>query len=146
ARDPVAGAPARPLARPHCRPGRRRRARAGARAARRSQGDLMAILVFIEQRDGKVRPVAREALGEAVRLAAALGGPVVGVCAAAADPGLAALGAAGATELLLATHETFQHYAASGYARAVVAAVEKVKPSVVLFSASAIGRDLAPRV
>lgn len=106
----------------------------------------MAILVFIEQRDGRVRSVAREALGEAVRLAASLGGPVVGVCAAAADPGLAALGEAGAGETLLATHDAFRHYEPSGYARAVVAAVERVKPSVVLFSASAMGRDLAPRV
>src|SRR5436190_4955732 len=106
----------------------------------------MAILVFIEQKGGLVRTVAREALGEAVRLAATLGGPVVGVCAAAADPGLAALGEAGASELLLATHASFGHYEPAGYARAVAAAVEKVKPAVVLFSASAMGRDLAPRV
>jgi electron transfer flavoprotein alpha subunit len=106
----------------------------------------MAILVFIEQRDGRVRSVAREALGEAVRLAATLGGPVVGVCAAAADPGLAALGEAGASEILLATHEAFRYYEPAGYARAVVAAVGRVKPSVVLFPASSMGRDLAPRV
>ncbi len=52
----------------------------------------MAILVFIEQREGRLRSVAREALGAA----ATLGGPVIGVCAAAADPGLASLGEAGA--------------------------------------------------
>jgi electron transfer flavoprotein alpha subunit len=106
----------------------------------------MAILVFIEHRDGKVRAVSREALGEATRLAAALGGPVVGVCAADADPGLAALGEAGASEVLLASHEAFRSYEPAGYARAVAAAVEKVKPAVVLFSASSQGRDLAPRV
>jgi len=106
----------------------------------------MAILVFIEQRGGRLRGVAREVLGEAVRLAGTLGGPVVGVCAAASDPGLAALGEAGATETLLATHEAFARYEPAGYAAAVVAAVERVKPSVVLFAASAMGRDLAPRV
>jgi len=106
----------------------------------------VAILVFIEQRDGKVRAVSREALGEAVRLSGALGGPVIGVCAAAADPGLAALGEAGASEILLATHEAFGRYEPAGVVRAVVAAVEKVKPAVVLFPASSIGRDLAPRV
>jgi electron transfer flavoprotein alpha subunit len=106
----------------------------------------MAILVFIEQRGGRVRSVAREALGEAVRLAAELGGPVVGVCAAASDPGLAALREAGASETLLAAHDAFAHYEPSGYAAAVVAAVERVKPSLVLFSASSMGRDLAPRV
>jgi electron transfer flavoprotein alpha subunit len=106
----------------------------------------MAILLFIEQRDGRVRAVSREALGEAVRLAASLGGPVVGVCPAPSDPGLAALGEAGASEILLATHEAFRHYEPAGYARAVAAAIERVKPAVVLFPASAIGRDLAPRV
>ena len=106
----------------------------------------MAILVFVEQREGQVRSVAREALGEASRLAATLGGPVVGVCAAASDPGLAALGAAGASEVLLATHESFARYEPTGYVAAVAAAVEKVRPQLVLFSGSSMGRDLAPRV
>ena len=106
----------------------------------------MAILVFIEQRDGKVRPVSREALGAATRLAAELGGPVVGVCAAPADPGLAALGEAGAERVLLATNDAFKFYDAAGYTAAVVAAVEQVKPAAVLFPASAMGKDLAPRV
>jgi electron transfer flavoprotein alpha subunit len=77
----------------------------------------MSILAFIEQRSGQVRPVSREVLGEATRLAEKLGGPVVGVCAAAADPGLAALGDAGAARVLLARHEAFAQYDAAGYAR-----------------------------
>jgi electron transfer flavoprotein alpha subunit len=71
---------------------------------------------------------------------------VVGVCAAASDPGLAALGAAGAEQVLLATHESFARYEPAGYAAAIVAAVEQVKPAVVLLAASSMGRDLAPRV
>jgi electron transfer flavoprotein alpha subunit len=106
----------------------------------------MSILVFIEQRDGKVRSVSREALGEASRLAASLGGPVVGVCCAAADPGLAALGEAGADKVLLAANEAFAKYDGAGYAAAVAAAVKAVGPAAVLFPASAMGRDLAPRV
>jgi electron transfer flavoprotein alpha subunit len=106
----------------------------------------VSILVFIEQRDGHVRPVSREALGAATRLAGPLGGPVVGVCCAAADPGLAVLGEAGAEKVLLATHGEFGHYDAAGYAAAVVAAVKAAAPSVVLFPASSMGKDLAPRV
>ncbi len=106
----------------------------------------MSILVVLEQRDGHVRPVSREALGEASRLAASLGGPVVGVCCAVADPGLAALGEAGADKVLLATHEAFARYDAAGFATAVAAAVTAVAPALVLFPASAMGRDLAPRV
>ena len=106
----------------------------------------MSVLVFIEQRDGKVRSVSREALGAAIALAGTLGGEVVGVCPAAADPGLAGLGDAGADRVLLATHPAFARYDAAGYASAVVLAVESVKPKLVLFPASAMGRDLAPRV
>jgi len=106
----------------------------------------VSILVVLEQRGGAIRPVSREALGEASRLAASLGGPVVGVCCAASDPGVAALGEAGAEQVLLATHAAFGVYDAAGYAAAVAAAIAKVKPALVLFSASAIGRDLAPRV
>jgi electron transfer flavoprotein alpha subunit len=106
----------------------------------------VSILVFIEQRDGQLRSVAREALGEAVRLAGALGGPVVGVCPAASDPGLASLGEAGAERVLLATHPRFARYDADGYAAAVTAAVAAVQPAAVLFPGSAMGRDLAPRV
>jgi electron transfer flavoprotein alpha subunit len=106
----------------------------------------MSILVVLEQREGHVRPVSHEALGEASRLAASLGGPVIGVCCAAADPGLTSLGEAGAERVLLATHPAFAQYDAAGCAAAVTAAVKAVSPSLVLFSASAIGRDLAPRV
>ncbi|MEO5989120.1 MAG: electron transfer flavoprotein subunit alpha/FixB family protein [Candidatus Eisenbacteria bacterium] len=106
----------------------------------------MSILVFIEQRGGQVRPVSREALGEATRLAASMGGPVVGVCCADSDSGLASLGEAGADQVLFAQHEAFGTYDGAGYAVAVAEAVRKVSPKAVLFAASAMGKDLAPRV
>jgi electron transfer flavoprotein alpha subunit len=106
----------------------------------------MSVLVFIEQRDGRVRPVSREVLGEATRLAATLGGPVVGVCAAASDPDLAALGEAGAERVLLASNARFASYDGEGYAAAVEAAVRAVQPRAVLFAGSSMGKDLAPRV
>jgi electron transfer flavoprotein alpha subunit len=106
----------------------------------------VSVLVFIEQRDGRIRPVSREVLGEAVRLAPAWGGEVVGVCAAPEDPGLASLGEAGASRALLAAHPAFARYDAEGTAAAIARAVEQVTPGVVLFAASSMGRDLAPRV
>jgi electron transfer flavoprotein alpha subunit len=106
----------------------------------------VSVLVFIEQRSGQIRPVALESLGEASRLAGTLGGEVVGVCPAKSDPGLAALGAAGADRVLLVAHESFGFYDASGYTRAVLQAAARVQPQVILFPASAMGKDLAPRV
>ena len=106
----------------------------------------MSVLVFVEQRDGGVRPVAREALGEAKRLAGALGGPVTAVACAPSDAGLASLGEAGAERVLLAKHDAFAHYDGAGQALAIAAAVKAVSPKLVLFGASAAGKDLAPRV
>jgi electron transfer flavoprotein alpha subunit len=106
----------------------------------------VSILVFLEQRDGQIRSVSREALGEATRLAASLGGPVTGVCCASSDPGLGSLGDAGADKVLLAKHEAFAHYDGGGFAAAVAAAVAAVQAKVVLFPASSLGKDLAARV
>ncbi len=106
----------------------------------------MSILVFLEQRDGQLRTVSREALGEATRLAASLGGPVVGVCCASEDPGLAALGDAGADKVLFAKHDAFASDDAAGFAAAVATAVAAVQAKVVLFPASSIGKDVASRV
>ena len=106
----------------------------------------MSILVFVEQRDAQVRPVAREALGEAARQASAIGGPIVGVCCAASDPGLAALGESGAERVLFARHEAFAVYDGAGYAQAVAAAARATNAKLVIFGASSMGKDLAPRV
>ncbi len=106
----------------------------------------MSILVYIEQRDGHVRPVAREAVGEATRLAAALGGTVTAVHCGASDEGLASLGEAGAANVLSAKHEAFTRYDGAGYAVAVAAAARETGAKVVLFGASSLGKDLAPRV
>jgi len=106
----------------------------------------MSILVYIEQRDDHVRPVAREALGEAKRLSAVLGGPVTAVYCGASDTGLAALGEAGADKVLFARHDAFARFDGAGYAVAVAAAAKAVTPKLVLFAASALGKDLAPRV
>ena len=106
----------------------------------------MSILVVAEQREGRLRGTSREALGEATRLAQALGGPIVCVLPASSDPGAAALGEAGADRVLLVLHPEFARYAPDGYAAAVAEAVKSVQPGIVLFGATAMGKDLAPRV
>ena len=106
----------------------------------------MSILVYAELRDGAVRSVTREALGEAKRLAAVLGGPVTVVACATSDAGLAALGEHGADAVRLAQHAAFARYDSAGHAAAVVAAAKAVNAKLVIISASATGKDLAPRV
>ncbi|TMQ49566.1 MAG: electron transfer flavoprotein subunit alpha/FixB family protein, partial [Candidatus Eisenbacteria bacterium] len=106
----------------------------------------MSILVFVEQRGGRIRSVSNEALGLASRLKGALGGEVVAILPCASDPGAGSLGAAGADKVRLAAHPGLGSYDPAGYTRAVVAAAEELEPALILFPASSLGKDLAPRV
>lgn len=107
---------------------------------------MTGILVCVEQRNGEIRKASLQALSEATRLA---GGdlPVAAVLIGDGVSGLAAgLGAYGASKVFVADDANLKLYSAEGYAEAVVKAVESSEPSAVFFSATAMGRDLAPRV
>ncbi|HVP38052.1 MAG TPA: electron transfer flavoprotein subunit alpha/FixB family protein [Candidatus Saccharimonadales bacterium] len=107
----------------------------------------MAILVFIEARDGAIRRVSLEVLGAARSVAAGLGGaPVVAVLPGHQVREVAALGPAGADRVLVYDAPHFRGYTPDGYAAAVAEAAGKVAATAVLFPASAMGKDLAPRV
>lgn len=107
---------------------------------------MAGILVCIEQRDNEIRKASLQALSEAKRLA---GGemPVAAVLIGAdVTPMAAGLGAYGASKVFVADDANLRLYSAEGYAQSVAAAVERFEPSAVFFSATAMGRDLAPRV
>jgi electron transfer flavoprotein alpha subunit len=109
----------------------------------------MSILVVLEQREGELKKSSFEAVAEAKRLVGAgFGGDVVAVlpCGPGAEAGASAAGAYGASQVLAAVRPSFARYAPEGYAAAVVAAAQKTGAVAVLFSATAMGRDLAPRV
>jgi len=107
----------------------------------------MSVLVFVEQRAGSLRATSLEALSAARRLVdSGLGGDVVAVCPAASLDAPESLGANGADRVVMALHEGFGTYQPDGYAQAVVGAQEKVRARVILLAASALGKDLAPRV
>jgi electron transfer flavoprotein alpha subunit len=104
------------------------------------------ILVFIEQRDGEIKKPSLQALSEARRQAA---GPGWDVCAVIAGAGIAGdaagLGAHGAGKVYVADDPSLGLYSAEGYAAVVRAAVDQCQPTAIFFSATAMGRDLAPR-
>src|SRR5438552_15906152 len=107
----------------------------------------MSILVYIEARDHKIRRISHETLGAARRLSAELGNaPVVGVLPGHQVEDAASLGPAGCDRLLVCDAAHLGAYTPDGYAAAVAAAAQSVKPEVVLVGASALGQDLAPRV
>ncbi len=137
------------------RPDDRRDARGGGprarpAAARRGQGHLRRspmIVTYIEIREGKIKKSSLEALGEASRRAAELGLPAAAVVVGAGLDGLASeLAAAGAAKVFLLDNPGLAAYAAPAYAAVLADWVKAAAPAAVFFPATAMGKDLAPRL
>lgn len=105
------------------------------------------ILVFIEQRDNEVQKVSMELLGKGRELADTLG---VKVTAAVLGYGIENLSdsliAHGADRVVMVDHELLKLYVTEPYTKALYSVVQEEKPEIVLFGATSIGRDLAPKV
>lgn len=105
------------------------------------------VVVFVEIRDGKIRKSSLEAVSEARRVAAQLGGAASAVLVGERVQTLAPqVGAFGASTVYAAEHASLKLYAPEAYAQAVVAAVRKSDAGFVFVAATALGKDLAPTV
>ena len=105
------------------------------------------VLVVAEQRHGEIQNVAFELLGKARELADVRGHQVIAVLAGyGVGGGAAALISHGADRVVVVDHAVLEHFTTEPYTKAVVAAIRAERPEIVLFGATAIGRDLAPRV
>ena len=105
------------------------------------------IYVVVEQVDGVVQKVGIELIGIASKLAADLGQEVVAVLLGKEVKGLAEnLIHHGANKVICVEDTILEHYATEPYTKALNAIVEAKKPEIVLYGATSIGRDLAPRV
>ncbi|MCX6125809.1 MAG: electron transfer flavoprotein subunit alpha/FixB family protein [Proteobacteria bacterium] len=106
----------------------------------------MKVLVFIEQRDGKMKSSAFEAMTVGVKLA---GSPanLAAVIVGAGSAGMASqLAGWGADTVYTADHADLALYNVMTYASGVEAAIKAFTPNVVLGVASPMGRDLFPRL
>lgn len=105
------------------------------------------IYVIIEQLDGIIKRVSLELIGEANRLSKKLGEKVIAVLLGSDIEDKAELLIKyGADEVLVIDDPILEPYMTSPYTKAVSSIIEKRQPRVVLFPATSIGRDLAPRV
>ncbi|MDO8518767.1 MAG: electron transfer flavoprotein subunit alpha/FixB family protein [Deltaproteobacteria bacterium] len=105
------------------------------------------ILIFAEHQDGKVKKVSLELASKATELAKESGGKVtallIGGDAGALAPQLAPYGV---SQVAAVAGPAFEKYNTIAYARAVSDAVAKLNPSILLGTASSMGRDLFPRI
>lgn len=111
------------------------------------KSDFKDVYVFIEQREGKVQNVALELLGKARDLADALGEKVVGILLGSniTDQPQTCI-AHGADKVIVVDDPALEVYTTEPYAQAIDKIIADRKPSIVLFGATTIGRDLGPRL
>ncbi|HNW58627.1 MAG TPA: electron transfer flavoprotein subunit alpha/FixB family protein [bacterium] len=106
------------------------------------------VLAVTEMQDGRLRKTSREVVSQARQIADAMGAEVTALMMtgpANAEEG-ASLGSCGASQVLLARATLLENYHGELYRQAVLAAIAQTDATVVLFPATSMGRDLAPRV
>ena len=104
------------------------------------------VWVFCEQRQGVMMPTTFELISEGRKLADELGVELCGILLGDNVDGIAAeLGEYGADKVYVYNSPLLKDFTTDAYTKVIVEAVEEIKPEVLLFGASNIGRDLAPR-
>lgn len=115
-----------------------------------AQPDLTAyrgVLVFAEQRDGRLQPVVPELIGKALELAGKVGQEVAVVLAGHDIAGLThELRHYGCQRVIAYDHPELRQFRTQLYADVLTDAIELLKPGVVLIGATPAGRSLAPRI
>jgi len=105
------------------------------------------VYVFAQQVDNKIDNIAYELIGKGKDLAADLGTTVTAVLVGYEVKDLAnKLAEYGADKVIVIDDPELKEYRTEPYAHALTSVIEKYKPDVFLIGATAIGRDLGPRV
>lgn len=105
------------------------------------------VWVFAEQQDGVLNEVALELCGKARELADELGVKAGAVLAGHDVAPLARrLIAHGVDRVYVSEHPKLLHFQTASYAKVLVELIKKHEPQIVLYGATHVGRDLAPRV
>ncbi|MHC4272222.1 MAG: electron transfer flavoprotein subunit alpha/FixB family protein [Planctomycetota bacterium] len=105
------------------------------------------VLVFLEQREGKVHPASLQMFTAARELAPSGGGAIHAVIVGENGKPAADIAARHGAELVYVVADPeLRLYGAMTYSRAVCAAIEQDGPDLVLMATTSLTRDLAPRV
>ena len=106
----------------------------------------MNILVLTEQRDGKVKKASYEAIRAAKSVAGELNANVTAVLFGADEAAAKAMGGYGAAKTVHVADEKLNLYSNGAYVKSVVQIAEKEGADIVMLPATALGKDLAPRL
>ena len=105
------------------------------------------VFVFAQQVDTKLNGIALELVGKGKDLAKDLGTEVTAVLIGSDVMGLTKeLAEYGADRIIVVDDPELKEYRTEPYAHALAEVIKKYKPEIMLVGATAIGRDLGPRV
>ena len=106
------------------------------------------VMIFVQQTDGEIAPVSLELLGKGRELAAALGTEVTAVLlgSCSIQPLCGTLARYGADRIVVVDDPALETYMTEPYTRAMAEVVRRFMPDILLCGATALGRDLAPRL
>ena len=105
------------------------------------------VLILAEHENGRIKKSAHELLNIGQKLASQIGGQVeAAVIGQGLNDLIQDLGSFGAKKVYTVENAQLAKYNTVGFAKALSACVEQAKPSIVLVSASPLGKDLLPRV
>jgi len=104
------------------------------------------VWIYCEQRLGALMGTDLELISEGRRLADELGTELCGVLLGDNVDNLAKeMGGYGADKVYVCNHPLLHNYTTDAYTKVICDLVHSLKPEVLLFGATTIGRDLAPR-
>ncbi len=107
----------------------------------------MKIVAFAEQREGKFKQAAFEVVRVSKNLADQLGGEVLAIVVGSGIADASAqLGGYGASRVIAGDDVKLKNYSTTAYTKLVAEIVKKEQADVVIFPATSMGKDLAPRV
>jgi electron transfer flavoprotein alpha subunit len=105
------------------------------------------VYIYAQQVDNKIDKISFELIGKAKDLAKDLKTEVTAILLGYKVKDLAEeLGKYGADKVIVVDDSELEVYRTEPYTQALTAVVEKYKPEILLVGATAIGRDLGPRV
>ncbi len=105
------------------------------------------VMVFAEQRGGRLRRVALESVSAGRRVADQLGVELCAVLVGREVESLSdQLGQYGADRVCVAEGEELAEYTTSAYSHVLTSLAKEREPAVLLLGGTSLGRDLAPRV
>jgi len=108
--------------------------------------DYRGVFVFVEQKNKEIENVSLELIGEGKKLAQELKHKVTAVVLGKGVKEIEKLGYYGADNIIYVENQDLDIYMTEPYTKALKEVIEDKKPEIVLFGATAIGRDVAPRL